>query len=138
MFYKLIRFGHINRKLLIMKKLIVLFIITLGFSFSAVAQQKAATRPVIATQSNTPTKATESAATKDVAALTRIIPLTEAEKKTYFGLFEYKHRTLSVTTTAEGKNTLAQTIDAKLRAGLTPDQMAKLDANKKVLHTLTH
>jgi hypothetical protein len=121
-----------------MKKIIALFIITLGLGFTASAQQKVKVQSATTAMPTTPTKASESAATTDVATLNKVVPLTDAEKKTYFGLFEYKHRTLSATTTTEGKNTLAQSIDAKLRAGLNPAQMAKLDGNKKVLYTLTH
>lgn len=122
-----------------MKKLIAFSIIALSLGFTAAAQNRTTSASATVAQVPTaPTKATEEAATKDVAALNKVVPLTEAEKKTYFGLFEYKHRALSVNPTEEGKKTLSQSIDAKLRAGLTPAQMTKLDSNKKVLQTLTH
>lgn len=120
-----------------MKKIIALSIIALGLGFTANAQKKVTAPSATVSQVPTaPTKATEDAATKDVATLNKVVPLTEAEKKTYHGLFEYKHRALSANPNAEAKKTLSQSIEMKLRAGLSPAQMAKLDANKRVLQTL--
>lgn len=123
-----------------MKKLIALFIITLGFSVTAVAQQKVTVKSTTSSSqpSGPKTKATEAAANKDVAALNGAVALTDIEKKNFFNLFEYKHRALIQNPDAESKKTLAQTIEAKIRASLTPDQLAKLDGNKKLLQTLTH
>ncbi|MXN91798.1 hypothetical protein GR160_11230 [Flavobacterium sp. Sd200] len=122
-----------------MKKIIAFSLIAIGFSFTANAQKKVVAPSATVAQTPTaPTKASEEAATKDVATLSKVVTLTEAEKKTYFGLFEYKHRALSVNPSEEAKKSIYNSIEMKLRAGLSPAQMAKLDANKKTLHTLTH
>lgn len=121
-----------------MKKLIAVFIMALGFSLTATAQQKVTVKSA-QTSSNAPkTKATAAAASKDVDALNNVVTLTEVEKKNFLGLFEYKHRALSKNPDAESKKTLSQTIEAKIRASLTPQQIAKLDSNKKVLQSLTN
>ena len=141
MFFKLSRFDFINKKnnIAIMKKIIALMVVMLGFGFTATAQQKKIVRPSVSTAQEAPKDAAvEQAALKDVAALNKVVTLTDAEKVTYKGLFEHKHRQLKANLTDDQKTVLFQSIDAKLRAGLNPAQMAKLDSNKKVLATLTH
>lgn len=122
-----------------MKKIIALFVITLGLSFTASAQQKkAAVKPAAqATATATDFKA---AAGKDVAALNKVVTLSDTDKQNFQGLFEYKHHELNqpVALSEERKSILSQSIEAKLRATLSADQMAKLDNNPELLKTLTH
>jgi len=124
-----------------MKKIIAILVIMLGFGFTANAQVKKfnVKSATTNTQSVAADPAVEQAANKDVTDLTKVITtLNAVEKQNFKGLFEYKHRELKKALTAEQKKTLAATIDAKLRASLTSDQMAKLDSNKKVLTQLTN
>jgi len=124
-----------------MKKIIALLVVMLGFGFTATAQQKkVVVKSPTATdvRTITPDPVVEQAAAKDLTALSKTITLTDVEKQNFKGLFEYKHRELKKTLTADQKKVLLNSIDAKLRASLTPEQMAKLDSNKKVLSQLTN
>jgi hypothetical protein len=143
MISKLIRFDVVNTKLIsfIMKKIIALFVIMLGFGFTANAQQKkAAAKPATAAQAQTNSKdaAIQAAAIKDVNALNAYIPLNDADKQSFKGLFEYKHRLWSENLSEERKGLVSQTIDAKIKATLSSEQLTKLEANPKLLNTLTH
>ena len=123
-----------------MKKIIALFVIMLGFGFTATAQQKKATaKPAPAVQAANPNEAAfQKAAIKDVKDLNAFIKLNDADTQSLMGLFEYKHRTLAENLSAERKAIVSQTIEAKLRATFNPEQMAKLDSNKELLNKLTH
>jgi len=123
-----------------MKKIIALLVVMLGFGFTATAQQKKFTvkSPTTGVQSASADPVVEQAAAKDLTALTKVITLTDVEKQNFKGLFQYKHRELKKTLTADQKKVLLNSIDAKIRASLTPAQMTKLDANKKVLTQLTN
>lgn len=125
-----------------MKKIIALFVIMLGLSFSASAQQKkAAVKPAkqVATSQAGATDL-KAAATKDVAALNKVATLNDADKQSLQGLFEYKYGQLNqgVALSQDRKDIIAQTIEAKLRATLSADQMAKVDNNPTLLKQLTH
>ena len=112
----------------------------LGFGFTATARQKKFTvnSPNTGVQNASADPVVEQAAAKDLTALTKVITLTDVEKQNFKGLFQYKHRELKKTLTADQKKVLLNSIDAKIRASLTPAQMTKLDANKKVLTQLTN
>ncbi|KGO94337.1 hypothetical protein Q766_05300 [Flavobacterium subsaxonicum WB 4.1-42 = DSM 21790] len=147
MISKLIRFDVINtkQKSFIMKKIIALFVIMLGFGFTANAQQKkAAVKSAAVASTATPQQTAkaatiEKAAISDVESLNSFIPLKDADRQSLKGLFAYKHELLSdAALSKERKDIVSQTIEAKLRATLSPEQMAKLDQNTKLLNTLTH
>jgi len=121
-----------------MKKIIALLVVMLGFGFTATAQQKKFTVKSPTTQPTATDPAVVQAAAKDLTALSKTVTLTDVEKQNFKGLFEYKHRELKKALTADQKKVLLNSIDAKLRASLTPGQMAKLDGNKKVLTQLTN
>jgi hypothetical protein len=123
-----------------MKKIIALMVVMLGFGFTATAQQRIATvkSKTTGAQSVAADPAVVQAAAKDLTALSKTVTLTDVEKQNFKGLFEYKHRELKKALTADQKKVLLGSIDAKLRASLTPEQMAKLDANKKLLTQLTN
>lgn len=143
MFCKLIRFDVINTKQIsfIMKKIIALFVIMVGFSFTANAQQKkAAVKTTAATTANVDAKQQkiQADAKADLNALNAVVKLSDADKQSIQGLFEYKYRLHGEGLSQERKDVLSQTIDAKIRATLSADQVAKLDANPKLLKQLTH
>ncbi|KGO85634.1 hypothetical protein Q765_15605 [Flavobacterium rivuli WB 3.3-2 = DSM 21788] len=123
-----------------MKKIIAILVVMLGFGFTANAQQKRVSvkSPTTGVQAVAKDPVVEQAATKDLTALTKVVTLNDVEKQNFKGLFEYKHRELKKALTPDQKKVLLNSIDAKLRASLTPDQMAKLDANKKTLTQLTN
>lgn len=121
-----------------MKKIIALLVVMLGFGFTATAQQKSFTVKSPTTQATPTDPEVAKAAAKDLTALTNVVALNAVEKQNFKGLFEYKHSELKKPLTADKKKVLLNSIDAKLRASLTPEQMAKLDSNKKVLSQLTN
>lgn len=120
-----------------MKKIIALFVIMVGFSFTAQAQQKKVAK---ATAQSTVTDAgVQKAAAADVKALDAYIPLNAAEKQSFTGLFEYKHQNIKDgQMSAERIDVFAQTIEAKIKATLTPENLTKLEGNPKLLKQLTH
>ena len=122
-----------------MKKIIALFVFMLAFGLTATAQQKKAPKAVAATtaQSSTEQKVKDAAA-KDVVAMMEVIDLDAANKQNFLGLFEYKHNLLQQNLSDERKAILAETIEAKIKATLTPDQNAKLAQSPALLTKLTH
>jgi hypothetical protein len=118
-----------------MKKIVALVVMMLGFGLTASAQT--AVKPA---KANTATQTSfAESGKKDVVALDKVVTLTEQQKQSFQGLFEYKYRELAlVADSAERKAVVSQTIDAKVRATLTPEQMAKLDAKPEVLKKITH
>jgi hypothetical protein len=137
MFNKIVRFGFINTKQIpfIMKKIIALFVLMLGVSFTANAQKNTSAKPATAADSKEAT--IQKAAVADTKALHEFVPLTDAQMQSFKGLFEYKYRTLSENLSEERKKVLAETIEMKINATLTPDQVAKLSQNQKLLNQLS-
>jgi hypothetical protein len=126
-----------------MKKIIALFVIMLACGVSANAQQKknvaSATPAVTAQQGNDVNASIRSAAIKDVENLSEFVQLTPEQKTGFKGLFEYKQNLLQKENlSAERKAVLAQAIEAKIKASLTPDQVAKLEDNPKLLQMLVN
>jgi len=126
-----------------MKKIIALVVVALGFSFSAVAQQKKAVAPAGGVHASHTAPAGDADfkkdANKDLAALDKIVTLNDADKKSILGLLTYKYREFKVVgESKERRNVLAQTVEAKLRATLTAEQMAKLEASPAVFKQVTH
>ena len=123
-----------------MKKIIALFVLMLGLSFTANAQQKNQVKQANATEASSDIRtAAKQAAVKDVAALTEVIALDDTNKQNFMGLFEYKHLTLmQQELSAERKAILADVIEAKIKATLTPDQNEKLAKSPALVQKLTH
>ena len=124
-----------------MKKIIALFVIMLACSFSANAQQKNANTAVATPQQAAAqvNSNAEKAAMKDMQALTEFVQLTDAQANQLKGLFLTKHKTLmGQQLSDERKSVLAQSVEAKLKAALTQDQIAKLEDNAKLMNMLTH
>jgi len=123
-----------------MKKIIALFVVMLAFGLNANAQQKTPVKQ--ATTTTAPSSldvAVKQAAAKDVAAMMETIALDDANKQNFMGLFEYKHRLLmQQELSAERKSILAETIEAKIKATLTPAQNEKMAQSPALLQKLTH
>jgi hypothetical protein len=125
-----------------MKKIFALLIVTLGLSVSANAQQKAAVKTTakkeVATKKATATDFTKAAA-NDVAAINKEVTLSATDKTSLQGLFEYKHRELSLAAgNTKQQEVIQQTIDAKLRATLTAEQMKSLEKKPELLKAVTN
>lgn len=125
-----------------MKKIIALSaLLTLGFGFTASAQQ---TKVATATTKTLP--ATEAAITaaakKNIIALNGVIALDDKEKGMFQELFETKYKMLNGVAKSGNsqadKDQVYKSIEMKLRASFTPEKMAKLDAKPAVLKQLTH
>lgn len=120
-----------------MKKIIALFVIMLAFSFNASAQQKKAA--VATTQQPQVNQAdVKKYADKDMKMLHELVSLTNDQKKGFQTLFERKHSMLlqHPNFSQERKTILAESIETKLKSAMTPDQVAKLENNPKVLEAL--
>lgn len=121
-----------------MKKIIALLVITVGLSFSANAQKKTPVKAAVKKEAASNESAFTKAAASDLAALEKATTISADDKLSLKGLFEYKHRELSNATDDTTRDVIYKTIDAKLRATLTADQMAAIDKNPALLKTLTH
>lgn len=119
-----------------MKKIIALFVLMLGVSFTASAQ-KAKPAKAATTKADPKEAAIEAAANDDTKALNAFVPLSDEQVVSFKGLFAYKHRNLAQGLNEEEKKKLADIIDAKVNATLTPDQVTKLSQNPKLLNQLT-
>ncbi|MFP9114009.1 hypothetical protein ACLI1A_08695 [Flavobacterium sp. RHBU_3] len=126
-----------------MKKIIALIALSLGVGFTASAQQKKATAPAtVKTQTQLSDAEIAAAAKNDVASLNSVVTLTDSEKSMFNELFTTKYRNfreVSVPNASpDRKEIISQNIESKLRATLSADKMAKLDANPAVLKKITH
>jgi hypothetical protein len=117
-----------------MKKIIALFVLMLGISFTASAQETAKTT----TTAESKEAAIQKAAIEDAKALNEFIPLSNDQMQSFKGLFESKHRVLAEANLSEDrKKSMTQTIEAKISATLTPEQFQKLSQNQTLLKQLT-
>lgn len=124
-----------------MKKIIALFALMLACGYTANAQQKPASATTeAARQSAMEVNAkVEKAAIKDITMLGEFINLTDPQKASFKALFAYKHKELmSQPLSNERKAVLADAIEAKLNASLTPAQVEQLAGNAQLLEKLTH
>jgi uncharacterized protein (UPF0264 family) len=123
-----------------MKKIIALFVLMVGFSFTASAQKKTSvakpSKVATTTAANTTDAAIQEAAIKDTKALNDYIKLTNEEMQSFKGLFEYKHQSFASGLTDERKKIISDTVEAKINATLTPEQVTKLSSNKALLTQL--
>ena len=105
-----------------MKKIVL--ILSFLFAFSMNAQDKKLTPA--------------DAAKADALELQSLVKLTDTETNNMTNLFVMKYQMLEVEgISSERKSIMKQTLDAKIRASLTPDQMATLEAKPVVLKRLT-
>ncbi|MGL2966484.1 hypothetical protein [Flavobacterium sp. XGLA_31] len=120
-----------------MKKLIAALTLMLAFSINATAQDKKATPT--ATPVKTATATPGELAKKDAAELANYLKLTQTETENFYRLFELKYKTQQETAlSAERKQALSSTIEAKLRASLNAEQTEKLEKNKELFTRLVN
>lgn len=106
-----------------MKKIIALLTLFFAFTVNVAAQDKG--------NANELAKA-------DVALLGKTVKLTAQDEANFVGLFAKKHEVLSTPNLSEERRkVVVKSIDAKLRATLSADNMAKVDANPELLKKLT-
>lgn len=123
-----------------MKKIIALVVALIAFGLNANAQQKKATTAKTAvTKELSKEEKTEQAAKKDLAALTGVVKtLTETQKTDFYNFFVTKHKMFMEEMTSEQRETLYQTMEGKIKASLSPGDIAKLEKNPAVMKQLTH
>lgn len=106
-----------------MKKIFALLTLFFAFSMNVAAQDKGNANEL---------------AKKDVQALSSVVKLSAQNEATFTTLFKNKHEAYATPNLSEDrKKILAKSIDAKLRATLDANQMAKLESNKDLLKQLT-
>jgi len=106
-----------------MKKIIALLTLFLAFTVSVSAQDKGNVSEL---------------AKSDVALLGKTVKLTAQDEANFVGLFTKKHEILATPNLSEERRRIiVKSIDAKLRATLSADNMAKVDANPELLKKLT-
>lgn len=122
-----------------MKKIIAILVVMLAFGLNANAQQKTAAASKQQEKASIEAEV-KSAALKDVEMMSKAITLSEQKRSDFTGLFETKHRYLKENPnfSQERKDALAKSIDAKIRASLDPDQVAKLEKQPGLMKKLTH
>lgn len=113
-------------KQITMKNLLGALVLFLAFTVNASAQE-------------TFKKVDEKVEAKtNLAALSEVVPVQGTLSEDLFRLFEYKHRNLNENLSAERKVELAKTIEMKLRATLSADQMQKIESKPGLLKKLTN
>ncbi|SFQ27949.1 hypothetical protein [Flavobacterium akiainvivens] len=120
-----------------MKKIIALFVLMLGVSFTASAQKKAVAKPAQTKEQRAQAAEIQKGAQADTKALNEFVKLSDDQMVSFRGLFEYKYRNLAEGLSDERKKALAETIEMKINATLTPDQVTKLSQNPTLLNQLT-
>ena len=122
-----------------MKKIIAVLTLVLAFTLGANAQDKKglSKEEIAKTEKLRKELPPEVAGKNDAIELIKYIGLDESKVEIYGRLFAKKHKVLaSEGITTEKKAELSRGIEAKLRAGLTPEQMEKLDKNPELLSRL--
>jgi hypothetical protein len=77
------------------------------------------------------------AAKADALELKALVQLTETETYDMTNLFQMKYDMLAIENISqERKSIMKQTLDAKIRASLTPEQMATLEAKPELFKRL--
>jgi hypothetical protein len=77
------------------------------------------------------------AAKADALELKALVKLNEIETYDMTNLFQMKYEMLAIEDISqERKNIMKQTLEAKIRASLTPDQMATLESKPELLKRL--
>lgn len=106
-----------------MKKIFAILALFLAFSINAIAQEGQ--------------KNPDTAAAADLAALSKVIPVSKASEKEIKEAFYAKHKFLNQSDlTAEQKTQIATETEAKLSELLSPEQFRKLKANRELFKKL--
>ena len=111
-----------------MKKILLIFTLLCAFTLSANAQDKktAVSPKVDATVE----------AKKDANDLTRLLNLNSTQTNDFYRLFEMKYKMLQENLSDERKAIITQSIEAKIKASLTADQIKTLEAKKDLYNRL--
>lgn len=110
-----------------MKKILSILVLFVAFTINANAQEKGFK------------KVDEKVEAKsNLAALSQVVQLDAKLSQDLFGLFEYKYRSLNENLSADRKVELAKTIEMKLRATLSNEQMQLIESKQGLLHKLTN
>ncbi|WNM19076.1 hypothetical protein [Flavobacterium capsici] len=116
-----------------MKKIFIALTLILALSFTSNAQEmkalKAETKEIIKP---------ENAAKSDASEISKFLSLDDTMTDNFYRLFLMKHQTLQNELTPERKVELARVIEAKIRATLGDEMMAKLEKNKELLKKLVN
>lgn len=119
-----------------MKKIIAIFVIMLAFGVNANAQQKSSAKATATTQKQE--VSIKQAAQADIDALKKAIKFEGTQEADLLRLFESKHELLQHDLSAERKSALAQNIEAKITATLTPEQNKKVAATSGLMAKLAN
>jgi hypothetical protein len=106
-----------------MKKIFFALSLMLAFTINANAQEN---------KSNA-----KENAKKESAELAQLVGISGTQVADFERLFEMKNQTFEIKDLSEERKTeMSRIIDLKIRASLTPEQMAKLEANKALYNKL--
>lgn len=124
-----------------MKKIIAAFILFVGFSSIANAQEIKSVNSQEKKQSTeVKTKKVDfnDLAKKDTHTLVKLLQLDQQMAKDLNGLFLYKYEAMSQAKETKDKENISKVIETKLRASLSPSQMEKITSQPNLLQELTH
>lgn len=108
-----------------MKKLVAFVTLFFAFAFTANAQEDKKMDAV-------------KAAKADAVKMTETLGLTDEQQSAFVNLFVMKHNLMNDATAPEAKKKeITEVMNAKIRATLSAEQNAKLDANPELLDQLT-
>ena len=120
-----------------MKKIIIAFVLFIGFSFLANAQEvnkgKSSTTQIVKKEVDF-----NDLAKKETYKLVELLQLDQQMAKDLNGLFLYKHNQLNLAKNENEKKQISEQIEAKLRATFTTAQMEKITSQPNLLYKLTH
>lgn len=108
-----------------MKKIIVLVILFLSYSFDGNAQEKEKIN-------------VEKEAKKEIEKLNRFLDLDISLQEDLYSLFVKKHTDLAENPKKENKESVYKMIEFKLKATFTQEEYKKLESNKELLYDLIH
>lgn len=114
----------------IMKKIVLLFALVLGFCFTTNAQSKLSTEET--KELNYKERAFE-----DVVLLNKIVTLSPQVKKDLFTLMEDRTEALENSKNIEQIKALYEKFGEKMMSALSPDQIEKLKSNQELYLRLT-
>ncbi|MFD2910054.1 hypothetical protein ACFSX9_15075 [Flavobacterium ardleyense] len=108
-----------------MKKLAVLFILFLAYSFDGHAQEFEKFD-------------SEKQAKKEIEKVTQYLSLDDSLSNDIYSLLLKKHKDLAENKKKEDKEVIYHHVEAKLKATFTAEQYTKLESNKALLFDLIH
>jgi hypothetical protein len=122
-----------------MKKIIALLVVTLAFSLGANAQQKREAHAVqMSSLDANKQEKIKQAAIADANELGKAVKLADKDKEMYISLFETKYRMYASTNNEPERNAyVADIIERKLSAGLSADDLKKVNNTPGLMKRLT-